>query len=586
MAIYVNKNIVTTNNYVTVNYTCDDDLIKLQLTKDGVNYIEAESFNQFNATFLISDWDNGTYSNCYLRATIAEVPAIILSNISNITVNRGEEFYIQYNTNIPAVKHEFSWNNGNTYLDKTSEVITNNNTNYKYLHQAETDYDNFNMNIRVTDANNNTSTKSFVVTFTGSATVEYTITKNLTNCSLSNSSTSIISGSNYETMIVCTNNYTLSSVTVTMNGINITNSVVSNGKISISSVEGDIIITAIATVKYTITKNLTNCSISNGSTSIEEGSAYTAIITPKTGYELDNIKVTMGSTVIKDGTPDSTTSHRINISNVSGNIKISATAAIVLNPPVTPDPPDTPDPPTQGLKDFPYADELIEIAMTYWRNADNEYVSGTSWSQGTTYRSANTPTSYYCEAEQDVTNSFWVKKGTKHYKAIDCSTLVGMSLRGYTYENGPYANKTQFNSFRTNRNQTNPSVSWAFAVPRSAAEIGEFCYNKKWIVPLDTIGNASNDFSGLKKGDLIFWAKKNDDGTYKQPDRYMKISHVAIVYGNSSTYDNRLSVIESTNNTSKVHTLSDGSTVNCGVRIKDLAHNKADQIVLVARIQV
>ena len=583
MAISVNSNITTTSNYVIINYICDDKITKIELTKDGTNFIEAKSFNQSSATFLISDWDNGTYPNCYLRATIAEVPVIILSDINNITVNRGEEFYIRYNTNIPAVKHEFSWNNGNTYLNKTNEIITENNTNYKYLHQAETDYDNLNINIRVTDANNNTSTKSFVVTFTGSATVEYTITKNLTNCSLSNSSTSITSGSNYEAMIVCDNNYTLSSVTVTIDGIDVTNGVVSNGKISISNVEGDIIITAIATAEYTITKNLTNCLISNSSTSIKEGSAYTATITPKTGYELNNIKVTMGSTVIKNGTPDSTTSHRINISNVNGNIKISATAATVS---ATPDPPVIEDPPTQGLKDFPYADELIEIAMTYWRNADKEYVSGTSWSQGTTYRSANTPLSYSCEAEQDVENSFWVKKGTKHYKAIDCSTLVGMSLRGYTYENGPYANKTKFNAFRTDRNQTNPAISWAFAVPRSAAEIGEFCYNKKWIVPLDTIGNASNNFSGLKKGDLIFWAKKTDDGSYKQPDRYMKISHVAIVYGNSSTFDNRLSVIESTDNTNKVHTLSDGSTVNCGVRIKDLAHNKADQIVLVARIQV
>ena len=66
----------------------------------------------------------------------------------------------------------------------------------------------------------------------------------------------------------------------------------------------------------------------------------------------------------------------------------------------------------------------------------------------------------------------------------------------------------------------------------------------------------------------------------------MKISHVAIVYGNSSTFNNRLSVIESTNVTSKVHTLSDGSTVNCGVRIKDIANNKPGEIVLVARIQV
>ena len=66
----------------------------------------------------------------------------------------------------------------------------------------------------------------------------------------------------------------------------------------------------------------------------------------------------------------------------------------------------------------------------------------------------------------------------------------------------------------------------------------------------------------------------------------MKISHVAIVYGKSSDFDNRLCVIESTTTTTKVHTLNDGTKINCGVRIKDLVNNKPDEIVMVARIQV
>lgn len=239
-----------------------------------------------------------------------------------------------------------------------------------------------------------------------------------------------------------------------------------------------------------------------------------------------------------------------------------------------------------SLKDFPYADALVEIAMTYYNNASKEYVSGKSWSQGTTYRSSNTPLSYYCESNIDVKNSLWVTKNGKHYKAIDCSTLVGLCLRGYKYEEGPYASKAKFDAFRKNRNQTNSSVSWAFSVPRTAAEIGEYCANKGWIVPISTIGNSNNNFAGLKKGDLVFWAKKNSNGKYKEPDRFMHISHVAIVYGNSSTYSNRLSVIESTNTTTKQHALSNGATLNCGVRIKDLANNKSDEIVLVARIQV
>ena len=248
--------------------------------------------------------------------------------------------------------------------------------------------------------------------------------------------------------------------------------------------------------------------------------------------------------------------------------------------------PSKPSEPSSGLNDFPYANELVEIAMTYWRNADKEYVSGKSWSQGITYRSSNTPLSANCEAEMNVENSFWVSIKGRHYKAMDCSTLVGLCLRGYTYENGPYANETKFNAFRTDRNQTNPSVSWAFTVPREAANIGKYCYNNNWIVPLSTIGNPSNNYAGLKKGDIIFWAKKKSDGSYKEPDRFMKISHVAIVYGNSDTFNGRLSVVECTTVTPRNHTWQDGTTLNCGVRIKDLVNSKPDEVVLVARIQL
>ena len=59
----------TTNDYVTIDYTADEKLTNVELTKDDVNYIEASSFNQTSAIFHIPDWANGTYSNCYIRGT-------------------------------------------------------------------------------------------------------------------------------------------------------------------------------------------------------------------------------------------------------------------------------------------------------------------------------------------------------------------------------------------------------------------------------------------------------------------------------------------------------------------------------------
>ena len=117
------------------------------------------------------------------------------------------------------------------------------------------------------------------------------------------------------------------------------------------------------------------------------------------------------------------------------------------------------------IYDFPYADEMVEVGLTYWRVCDKEYTSGQSWSQGFTYRSSCTPLSGSSEAEQDVANSMWeaVTFGgqTRHYKAIDCSTFAGMMTKGLEYENSPYANKTNFTNFRKDKLQKS-SKSWAF----------------------------------------------------------------------------------------------------------------------------
>ena len=93
------------------------------------------------------------------------VSAIVLNTINNMAVDKGQAFNILYSTNIPAVKHEFSWDGGNNFWDKTNEISVSNSVNYKYTHEAKTDVNSYNMAIRVTDAQGNTSTKSFTITF-------------------------------------------------------------------------------------------------------------------------------------------------------------------------------------------------------------------------------------------------------------------------------------------------------------------------------------------------------------------------------------------------------------------------------------
>jgi hypothetical protein len=73
---------------------------------------------------------------------------------------------------------------------------------------------------------------------------DFTITYNLTNCTSSNTIPGINRGESFDTTISVPNGYRLNTITCTMNGVEQT---VTNGVISIESVNGDIVITAVAT---------------------------------------------------------------------------------------------------------------------------------------------------------------------------------------------------------------------------------------------------------------------------------------------------------------------------------------------------
>lgn len=80
------------------------------------------------------------------------------------------------------------------------------------------------------------------------------------------------------------------------------------------------------TVKtYTITNNLTHCSNSNTSTSVNENSNYVATITPSKDYTLTDasVNITMGGA---DITSTAYNNGAINIASVTGNIAITITA--------------------------------------------------------------------------------------------------------------------------------------------------------------------------------------------------------------------------------------------------------------------
>lgn len=149
----------------------------------------------------------------------------------------------------------------------------------------------------------------------------YTVTNTLTKCANSNGATVVEEGTSYTATITPNTGYNLGTVKVTMGGTDITSTVYSNGAINIASVTDNIVITATATIKtFSVTKNLTNCSISNSASTVNYGSAYSATITASDGYTLDSVSVTMGGNAV------SVTNGVISISNVTGDIVITASA--------------------------------------------------------------------------------------------------------------------------------------------------------------------------------------------------------------------------------------------------------------------
>lgn len=160
------------------------------------------------------------------------------------------------------------------------------------------------------------------------AVATYSITRNLIGCTSSSSRDSIVAGGVIDESINPVLGYSLQNavVSITQNGVDITNSAYSNGNITISNVVGDIVISIECkeVPTYTITRNLINCSGNNSQNAISEGETFYETYTPNVGYTLRGVQavITMGDVDMSHCFVDGV----INISNVVGNIVITLLA--------------------------------------------------------------------------------------------------------------------------------------------------------------------------------------------------------------------------------------------------------------------
>ena len=86
----------------------------------------------------------------------------------------------------------------------------------------------------------------------------WSITNVLTHVTNSNANTTVAKNASYSATLTAGEGYNISSVTVTMGGTDVTSSVYSNGTITIASVTGNVVITAVAIMDTTVTYTYTN----------------------------------------------------------------------------------------------------------------------------------------------------------------------------------------------------------------------------------------------------------------------------------------------------------------------------------------
>lgn len=156
----------------------------------------------------------------------------------------------------------------------------------------------------------------------------YSVTATLSHCTSNNSAASIARNASYIADLTADSGYSISSVTVTMGGTDITSTVYNSAthEINIGSVTGNIVITATATLNtYTITNTLSHCATSNNASTATHGSSYSATLTADTDYAISSVAVTMGGTDITSTVYNSGTG-AISIASVTGNIVITASA--------------------------------------------------------------------------------------------------------------------------------------------------------------------------------------------------------------------------------------------------------------------
>lgn len=167
-----------------------------------------------------------------------------------------------------------------------------------------------------------------------------------------------------------------------------------------------------------------------------------------------------------------------------------------------------------------YTDKIQEVMKTYYSNR-NKFKYGF-----TTIFSFSNPCT-------ESNRNKWTNSDGRFN--IDCSTFVQLCIRGIDYDNSTY-NLPTVSPYFLSTKYTYPFILGK----RTASDQAKACIENGWQLDVDM--SNKNNWRQLQTGDIVFWETRGEASEDRVANRYMRVSHVAIVStvlsdGDVTTYE-------------------------------------------------
>ena len=300
--------------------------------------------NEYKVTKLALDFEDGYENGRNLFFINNEVydgtSALTIQKCFNCNVIKCRNFGLDLRGHIKGalIKNNF-FNEGSIYttnFDSQSHMKLDNNTFFRSLKFLKWDNNGNYPTVGLTkldckqnyqnNSNTNVIIDNAVEGSGGGASPSqtyYNIISNMSHCTTDNSDNLVLKDSSYKATITPKSGYDITSITVTMGGVDITSTVLSGYTINIPKVTGNVNINVITREieSYRITNKLTNCTNSNSASSVLKNGSYSGTIVSNKGYNLYSLIVTMDEA---DITASSVSGNKINIAKVTGDVIITA----------------------------------------------------------------------------------------------------------------------------------------------------------------------------------------------------------------------------------------------------------------------